>query len=240
MTLQKNWPWYLPLLQIEFAVQLNGPNPTTEIQDALKGVGTVEINKTLGSVIIETENTPWNEIQSKIEATGRRAVLTGFGGQSCVSIIDTGKCALKGVVRICAVSSENQNEKKGSVIDGVIDGLQAHQKYRFNIHECGDLSEGCQSVGNVFKASEMEEKVVEADASGRLSFRMMDKFLNVPDLIGRSVVISKADESNERLGCGIIARSAGIFENSKKICACDGVTIWSERDKPIAGKGRRE
>lgn len=41
-----------------------------------------------------------------------------------------------------------------------------------------------------------------------------------------------------RLACGIIARSAGLFKNPKQICACDGVTIWEERDRPIAGKGR--
>lgn len=41
-----------------------------------------------------------------------------------------------------------------------------------------------------------------------------------------------------RLSCGIISRSAGLFENRKKFCACDGVTIWDERDKPAAGKGR--
>uniref|UniRef100_A0A336LLL1 superoxide dismutase n=1 Tax=Culicoides sonorensis TaxID=179676 RepID=A0A336LLL1_CULSO len=222
--------------KIEFAVQFNGSNPEGEIKDALKNVGSVEFDRKIGSVVVETENTPWNVIQSKIEATGRRAVLTGFGGQSCVSIINTGKSALNGVVRICSVSSEN----KGSVIDGVVDGLEAHKKYRFNIHECGDLSNGCESVGNVFSQSSVEEKLIEADNNGRLSFRILDKFLNVSDLIGRSVVISKADDSEERVGCGIIARSAGIFENSKKICACDGVTIWSERDRPIAGKGRRE
>ena len=34
------------------------------------------------------------------------------------------------------------------------------------------------------------------------------------------------------ISCGIIARSAGLFENSaKKLCACDGVPIWDERDR---------
>ena len=34
------------------------------------------------------------------------------------------------------------------------------------------------------------------------------------------------------ISCGIIARSAGLFENSaKKFCACDGVPIWDERDR---------
>lgn len=43
-----------------------------------------------------------------------------------------------------------------------------------------------------------------------------------------------------RLACGIIARSAGLFQNPKQICACDGLTIWEERGRPIAGKGRKE
>lgn len=31
-----------------------------------------------------------------------------------------------------------------------------------------------------------------------------------------------------RIACGVIARSPGLFQNEKKICACDGVTIWDE------------
>lgn len=42
-----------------------------------------------------------------------------------------------------------------------------------------------------------------------------------------------------RIACGIIARSSGLFENNKKICACDGVTLWEERDVPLAGPGRQ-
>lgn len=43
-----------------------------------------------------------------------------------------------------------------------------------------------------------------------------------------------------RLACGIIARSAGLFQNPKQICSCDGLTIWEERGRPIAGEGRKE
>ena len=35
-----------------------------------------------------------------------------------------------------------------------------------------------------------------------------------------------------RLTCGIIARSAGLFQNSKKFCACDGKILWE--DKPLS------
>lgn len=77
--------------------------------------------------------------------------------------------------------------------------------------------------------------------------------VGVGEIIGRSVVVtenaddfglSAADSSavdgnaGGRLAYGIIARSAGIFQNFKKICACDGVTIWDEREKPLAGANR--
>ncbi len=41
-----------------------------------------------------------------------------------------------------------------------------------------------------------------------------------------------------RVACGIVARSAGLFENAKRLCECDGITIWDERDVPMAGEGR--
>ena len=31
--------------------------------------------------------------------------------------------------------------------------------------------------------------------------------------------------------CGIVARSAGLFQNTKRVCTCDGVTIWDEAEK---------
>lgn len=201
--------------------------------EALNGVGHVDWDLKEGRVIVETENTPWHEIQMKIESTGRKAVLTGFGGQSCVSIIDTGKLkSLKGVIRFCSVTKSGS----GCVIDGVVDGLEPNRRHVINVHECGDISNGCESVGDVFEPSKKIQKEITVDQDGRASFRLQDDNLTVSDLIGRSVVIS---QNTERLGCGIIARSAGIFQNYKKICACDGVTLWDERDRPLVGKDRR-
>ncbi|GBM91918.1 hypothetical protein AVEN_136225-1, partial [Araneus ventricosus] len=34
------------------------------------------------------------------------------------------------------------------------------------------------------------------------------------------------------LAAAIIARSAGLFENPKRICQCDGVTVWDETSQP--------
>ena len=55
-----------------------------------------------------------------------------------------------------------------------------------------------------------------------------------------SVLLQVNGNCGEALSCGIIARSAGIFENAKRICACDGVTLWDERNKPLVGPGRQQ
>ncbi|XP_064600865.1 copper chaperone for superoxide dismutase-like isoform X2 [Liolophura sinensis] len=89
---------------------------------------------------------------------------------------------------------------------------------------------------------------IEARENGRAVFRVEKSDFHVWDVIGRSTVVHEGSlkyvkendqEDKKRLACGIIARSAGLFENSKKICACDGLTVWDERDVPAAGGSRQ-
>uniref|UniRef100_A0A182WL38 superoxide dismutase n=1 Tax=Anopheles minimus TaxID=112268 RepID=A0A182WL38_9DIPT len=212
-------------IKMEFAVQIRGEGCVEAIKSALSNAGTVTIDANRGSVLVET-SLPWVEIDKRIEATGRRVVLTGFGGQSAVAIVEHGNEStnVRGVVRFCSLS--NVPGQRGAVIDGTIDGLAPNDTYQLNVHECGDISDGCRSVGDVYDSNE-----ISADKSGRATVRIVNDRLEVSDLIGRSVVIAHTDQ--RRLSCGIIARSAGIFENYKKICACDGTTIWDERNKSI-------
>lgn len=65
--------------QIEFAVQMKAPNASEAIRNLLKDYGTVDVDESSGRVTINTD-APWIDIQEKIEETGRRAVLSGFGG----------------------------------------------------------------------------------------------------------------------------------------------------------------
>jgi len=51
--------------------------------------------------------------------------------------------------------------------------------------------------------------------------------LRVADLIGRSIAVYETeDRSDAGVAAAVIARSAGVGENYKKLCTCDGVTIW--------------
>ncbi len=156
-------------------------------------------------------------------------------------------------------------DKETCVIDGTLDGLHPGL-HGLAIHECGDISGGCATIGGHFNPRNLrhgspvdEERHVgdlgniQADNSGRAQFKFSDKLVKVQDIIGRSVAVSSDPDDlgqgsnflsaingncGELLTCGIIARSAGIFENAKRICACDGVTLWDERSKPLAGSDR--
>ncbi|XP_013110999.2 copper chaperone for superoxide dismutase [Stomoxys calcitrans] len=256
-------------IKVEFAVQMKGEQWEKEVSKALKGAGQLEIDNKQGRIIVHTKE-PWYKLQDKIEQTGRKAVLAGFGGQSAVSIINTtgsdvDRCPIQGVVRFTAI----RTDKPGLVVDGVVDGLTPGL-HGIHIHESGDVSAGSASVGEHYNPrgsphGSPEDDAqhrhagdlgnIRADDSGRATFRFMDSLLEVYEIIGRSVVItqqpddfgkggneqSKIDgNSGERIACGIIARSAGILQNFKKICACDGVTLWDERYKPLAGGTRAQ
>ncbi|XP_041563733.1 copper chaperone for superoxide dismutase isoform X1 [Drosophila elegans] len=258
-------------IKIEFAVQMRKGDEAYAgaLRSALDGVGQVEIDTQEGRVIVQTQR-PWSEIHDKIEATGRKAVLSGFGGQSAVALINTtgsvvDRTPIQGVVRFTTITAQ----EPGVVVDGVVDGLTPGL-HGFHIHESGDTSAGCSSVGEHYNprqsphgspTSAATERHagdlgnIRADESGRATFRFVDPVLEVWDIIGRAVVITDAPDdlgrggherslvdgnSGERIACGIIARSAGILENFKRICACDGVTLWDERNKPLAGKERSQ
>ncbi len=64
------------------------------------------------------------------------------------------------------------------------------------------------------------------------------------EVIGRALVVhSDADDlgrgghelsgvtgnAGARVACGLLARSAGVRQNTKQVCACDGITIWGDK-----------
>ncbi|BES92841.1 Superoxide dismutase [Cu-Zn] [Nesidiocoris tenuis] len=266
-------------LLIEFAVKMTCKSCVDAVSEKLKNVKGVEnfdIDLDKGIVLVETE-LPSSYVQDQIESTGRVAVINGYGSRLSrnTSGVNTAAVAIlggtvgystggiRGIVRFI------QADPDMCVIDGTIDGLTPG-KHGIHVHECGDLSNGCESVGNHFDLSHGKHGDpsspagerhtgdlgnIEAGADGRSIFRIKDRLLKVSDVIGRSVVVTQNEDdcgkgSNEkskidgnsgnRLACGIISRAAGLFQNTKKICACDGVTIWDERNVPAAGASRRE
>uniref|UniRef100_A0A8C2E8C3 Copper chaperone for superoxide dismutase n=1 Tax=Cyprinus carpio TaxID=7962 RepID=A0A8C2E8C3_CYPCA len=252
--------------KLEFAVQMSCDSCVNAVKGVLErdpGVQSVHVDLAKEQVLVETALTSL-QVQSLIESTGRRAVLKGMGGSetdlgAAVAMI-SGAGLVQGVVRFLQLSQDR------CLIDGTIDGLTPGA-HGLHVHELGDLTQDCMSCGDHFNPfrkqhgapQDSERHVgdlgnITAAPDGRASFRLEDSQIKVWDVIGRSLVVDSGEDdlgrgkhplskitgnSGERLACGVIARSAGLFQNPKQICACDGVTLWEERDRPIAGKGRK-
>lgn len=87
---------------------------------------------------------------------------------------------------------------------------------------------------------------LNVDQTGTATLHLASDKLKVSSVIGRSVVVSSTESKKWyvvlllcnnypctfcRLMCGVIARSAGLFQNSKRLCTCDGVSIWDEAQR---------
>lgn len=104
-------------------------------------------------------------------------------------MVDKGSATnAKGVIRFTSPTPET----KQLVVDGVVDGLEAQKQFRIQIHECGDTSSGCESLGDMYGSRHMG--TATADDGGRISFRYSDDQFAISDLIGRSVVIADEDK----------------------------------------------
>ncbi|KAM3920583.1 copper chaperone for superoxide dismutase [Leptodactylus fuscus] len=256
------------MCKLEFAVQMTCEKCVRAVKSSLEGVAGVQnVNISLESEAVVVETTlPALEVQKLLESSGRRAVLKGMGSVESQNLgaavaMLSGVGAIQGVVRFLQVSENN------CIIDGTVDGLNPGQ-HGIHIHEFGDLSMGCDSCGGHYNPEgnahgspgQLDSHVgdlgnILADKSGRATFRFDNNRVKVWDIIGRSLVVDEGEDdlgrgthhlskvtgnSGKGLTCGIIARSAGLFENVKQICSCDGITIWEERDCPIAGPGRKK
>ncbi|KAG0014851.1 hypothetical protein BGZ80_010189 [Entomortierella chlamydospora] len=152
-----------------------------------------------------------------------------------------------GLVRFLQVNQET------CVVDVTVQNLTPGE-HGIHVHELGDTSGGATTTGPHFNPTNVPHGGHETGHVGDLGNITVDekgwgdlvlesKRIKVWDIIGRSVVVAeKSDDlgkgstaaskedggSGKGIICGIIARSAGVFENAKKICDCSGATLWEE------------
>jgi len=245
--------------KLEFAVSMSCKSCSDAIHcvlDKEPGVRSVDIDVGKDSVIVNT-SLPSQQILDKIESTGRPAVLMGMGSDKSkhlgAAVSQLSGSGSVGVLRVVQASQED------CIIDGTVDGLKPG-RYMLSVNEYGDLSDGCNNCGDILhrgaSVSESYQKYgylgeVDADTAGRAQFKMKNNCIKVWDIIGRSMVLQGLDSvantnadknlnATPTKACGIIARSAGLFENAKRICPCDGLAIWDERKLPAAGDSRQQ
>ena len=172
-----------------------------------------------------------SKLVSSIQSTGRDAILRGSGGSNsaAVCILET-HCPnvpdpVRGLARMVQVSPEV------IIIDLAIRGLPAGT-YSATIRECGDISRGAETTGGVWEGDKEESRgrlgTLEVGNAG-IAAVLLDKKISIWELIGRSMVVSRQRGTNGPVGekfqenvedtvVGVIARSAGAWENDKTVC----------------------
>lgn len=101
------------------------------------------------------------------------------------------------------------------MVDASVYGLDVGE-YPVNLHEYGDVSLGVGSLGPVTTVAAIASVSVcseEGSVVGEVGGRLME-------WIGHGMSVGSC--------YGIVARSSGVFNNPKRICACDGRTLWEE------------
>ena len=214
--------------KVEFAVKIKGSECVEKIRNKIIEQAKIS-EKCINSVIDENEarivinsNLPWLQLHEIIESCGFQSALVGFSDQSAVGVIFNGfnTTNIKGVIRFCSIPN-----KKAVLIDGLVDGLVTSKDHFISIYEYGDISDGCNNLGEIYENATYN---IKSNDNGRLSIRTIGNNLSISELIGRGICVSNSE--NEKLACGVISRSAGIFQNFKRICVCSGKVLWEERD----------
>ncbi|KAF8451307.1 superoxide dismutase [Terfezia claveryi] len=227
--------------QTVFAVNMTCESCVKSITTALTkipGVENVTCDIETQLVTVNSTAAP-SKLVSAIQSTGRDAILRGSGGANtaAVCILETHSPnvpdPVRGLARMVQVSPEV------IIIDLTIRGLPAGT-YSATIRNCGDISRGAETTGGVWEGDKEEPRgqlgTFEVDSAGTAGV-LLDKKIAIWELIGRSMVASrqndykdkKFQENAEDTVVGVIARSAGAWENDKTVCSCSGKTIWDER-----------
>lgn len=240
----------IPSFETTFAVPLSCEDCIEDVSGSLyklNGINKVTADLKEQLVSIEGTAAP-SAILEAIQATGRDAILRGTGksNSAAVCILESHapyvENKVRGLVRMVQVASNM------TIIDLSIHGLSPGT-YHATVRETGDISEGPESTGPIWEAVKAKKEGTPARGvfgtvevgEGGVSTVFLDKPVQVWEMIGRSIVVArqqngKFDKTDADTIVGVIARSAGVWDNDKTVCSCSGKTVWEERKEQV-GRG---
>ena len=142
---------------------------------------------------------------------------------------------MRGLARLIQLS------ERITLLDMTLTGLPKGS-YVASIRQSGDISRGANSMGGMFTGFDGDRKGelgrLEVDGSGRGAL-VGEVDWRVWEMVGRGVVVERVGEDKqgpEGVVVGVVARSAGVWENEKVVCGCSGKTVWEEREEMV-GRG---
>ncbi|XP_073047777.1 LOW QUALITY PROTEIN: copper chaperone for superoxide dismutase, chloroplastic [Primulina eburnea] len=222
----------IPELMTEFMVDMSCEGCVKSVKTKLQtvdGVKNIDVDLT-NQVVRILATSPVKILTEALEQTGRKARLIGQGTPEdflvSAAVAEFKGPVIFGVVRLAQVNMELAK------IEATFSGL-APGKHGWSINEFGDLTMGAASTGKVFNPTNYDKEplgdlgTLNVDVKGDAFFSGVKEKLRVADLIGRSIAVYESeDRSDDGLAAAVVARSAGVGENYKKLCTCDGTTIW--------------
>ncbi|KAK6436846.1 copper chaperone [Oleoguttula sp. CCFEE 5521] len=241
----------IPPFETTFAVPLSCEDCIKSVSESLyKLNGISNVSADLKAQLIHiTGTTAPSSIVSAIQDTGRDAILRGSGKaeSAAVCILETHASSIsdnvRGLIRMVQVSPTM------TVLDMTLRGVKPGT-YNVTVRESGDISRGAASVGGIWDDVTVKAAsppriakgvfgTIEVGKSG-LGSVFLDRPIQIWEMIGRGIVVSRKDGGFEREDpdtfVGVVARSAGVWDNDKTVCSCSGKTVWEER-KEQTSKG---
>lgn len=177
-------------------------------------------------------------IQNKL---GKDTIVRGTGApnSAAVSILEhyykgvkfSSAHSVKGLVRMVKVG-----ERK-TLFDITVSGMPIG-KYFVSARTSGCLIDGPLSTGDEFQelgtiTVEQNKTGSSTDPENTFGQSFITRNIDVTELVGRSIAVSKNPTPDADSIVGVVARSAGVWENDKTVCSCSGKTVWEERKDAI-------
>jgi copper chaperone for superoxide dismutase len=227
--------------QTEFMVDMSCEGCVKSVRtklEPLEGVKSVDVD--LGNQVVRVLGSATvKNLSAALAQSGRKARLIGQGLPEnfalSAAVAEFKGPEIHGVVRFVQVSMELAR------IEASFSGLPPGS-HGWSINEYGDLTRGAASTGQIFNTSTNQQDVpvgdlgvLEANEGGDAEYSGTKEMLKVGDLIGRALVVyGDHDKSRPGTSAAVIARSAGVGENYKKLCSCDGTVIWESTPNDYA------
>ncbi|KAL8813556.1 MAG: hypothetical protein Q9223_004884 [Gallowayella weberi] len=253
----------LPSYEATFSVPLECDACINDIKGALSKLdGITSTTFSLPHRLVSiTSTTPPSTLISTIQSTGRDAILRGSGNPNsaavCILEIPPSSTSpsppntnpqkskskydspVRGLARLITLS------EKLTLLDMTLTAVPKG-RYTVSVRRTGDISHGKASLGSIYTGDDGDREgelgVVSIDEQGRGSL-VAEIGWRVWELVGRGICVERiagasavGDESGKGPAevVGVVARSAGVWENEKVVCGCSGKTVWEEREEMVA------